>query len=99
MPTYKTTGHWQQVDRGNGRIVSGETFTCCHCSALVDVVFGEAAMGMCDYERLPLCHACSVKYHSGGQRCSAEATKLAFLDRCRREQEDRAALARSLGIE
>ena len=97
MPTFKTTGYWQQTDQENGRVMSGATFTCCHCGNLVDVIYGQD-MAMCDYEKLPICHTCSIRYHSNGKKCPASVTRLSWLERCRQEQEASEALLKSLGV-
>jgi hypothetical protein len=94
MPTFKTSGHWQQTDIETGKVMSGETFTCCHCGKLVDVVFG-SDMAICDYEKLPLCRGCSIRFHSGCV-CPATQARLSFLERCQKEQAGRDALLKSV---
>jgi hypothetical protein len=94
---FRTSGDWQQTDGENGQIMSGETFTCCHCGSLVDVVFGQD-MAMCDFESLPICSRCSIRYHSMGQYCPTAASRANLLERMGMVDEGRVRLLKAIGL-
>lgn len=92
MPRYRTTGYTQDTDRFSGRIVSGETFTCCHCPRIVTFDIKESP-AMCHSCWAPVCAKC----HAYG-KCRPYEKRLLQLESQVTASLDRDRFHRQLGV-
>jgi hypothetical protein len=55
-------------------------------------------MAMCDFESLPICSRCSIRYHSMGQYCPTAASRANLLERMGMVDEGRVRLLKAIGL-
>jgi hypothetical protein len=87
-----TKGYFEETGGDGYSKVEGETYTCCHCNSVHDVIRG-APFGMCHQCWKPVCDVCNAK-----GRCMPFEKKIEAYERRWRAAESRRTMLRGIGV-